>query len=207
MHITYVHIFVITVEIIAVHVDAVMEHPYYTIRLPDGQCKQTSWDNLMTLSQYKKIKAAGDHTTSQQPAEKERSRSRSLLRSISSRSLSRGRSFSTDARKEQQDTDIDDRSKSSRSRGRSKPRQSIDRSVSRSKDCDDHSFYSHSSNKSYKSSRSNKSSRSQSRSNNSRRKSSKPRSPSPCKKGDQVIEDDARTQITRKQHNLSSSKI
>jgi len=180
------------VEIIAVHVDAVMEHPYYTIRLPDGQAKQTSWDNLMTLSQYKKIKAAGDHTTSsQQPDEKEGSRSRSLLRSISSRSLSRGRSFSTDARKDQQD--IDDRSKSSRSRGGSKPRQ---RSVSRSKDCDDRSLCS------------NKSSRS--KSNNSRRKS-RPRSPSPGKKGnqkgDQVDEDDARTQITRKQHNLSSSRI
>jgi len=179
------------VEIIAVHVDAVMEHPYYTIKLPDGQSKQTSWDNLMTLSQYKKIKAAGDHTTaSLQPEEKERSRSRSLLRSISSRSLSRGRSFSTDARKEQQD--IDDHSKSNRSRGRSKPRQ---RSVSRSKDCDDRSLCS---NKSYKSSRS--------KSNNSRRKS-KPRSPSPGKKDNQVDEDDARTQITRKQHNLSSSRI
>jgi len=148
-----VHIFIITVEIIAVHVDAVMEHPYYTIKLPDDQCKQTSWDNLMTLSQYKKIKAAGGHTTSQQPDEKERSRSRSLLRSISSRSLSRGRSFSTDTRKEQQDTDIDDRSKSSRSRGRSKPRQSNQhqRSVSRSKDCDDRSLYSHSSHKSARS--------------------------------------------------------
>jgi hypothetical protein len=45
------------VEIVAVHVDAVLEIPYYTIQLPNKTRKKTSWDNLMTLAEYKKAKS------------------------------------------------------------------------------------------------------------------------------------------------------
>ena len=37
--------------------DAVLEMPYYTIELPDGTQKQTSWDKLMPLSEYHKARA------------------------------------------------------------------------------------------------------------------------------------------------------
>ena len=40
------------------HIDAVLEIPYYTIQLPDGSRKRTNWDNLMTLSEYKRMKSA-----------------------------------------------------------------------------------------------------------------------------------------------------
>ena len=46
------------VEVVAVHIDAVIKIPYYTIMLPDGSLKQTNWDSLMTLSEYKKLKSA-----------------------------------------------------------------------------------------------------------------------------------------------------
>jgi len=46
------------VEVVAVNIDAVLEIPYYTIQLPDGSLKRTNWDNLMTLSEYKKMKSA-----------------------------------------------------------------------------------------------------------------------------------------------------
>ncbi len=44
-------------KIVAVHLDAVLEIPYYTIQLPNKTRKRTSWDNLMTLAEYRKIKS------------------------------------------------------------------------------------------------------------------------------------------------------
>ena len=41
----------------SVHIDAVLEAPYYTIRLPDSTITQTSWDNLMTLAEHRKKRA------------------------------------------------------------------------------------------------------------------------------------------------------
>lgn len=46
-----------TAVVVAVHVDAVLEIPYYTIQLSDKSRKKTSWDNLMTLSEYTKVKS------------------------------------------------------------------------------------------------------------------------------------------------------
>lgn len=43
------------VEIVDVHVDAVLDLPYYTIRLPDGTKKQTNWDKLIPLTEYRKV--------------------------------------------------------------------------------------------------------------------------------------------------------
>jgi hypothetical protein len=45
------------VDIVAVHIDAVLEMPYYTVQLSDGSLKRTNWDKLMTLSDYKKLKS------------------------------------------------------------------------------------------------------------------------------------------------------
>jgi hypothetical protein len=45
------------VHIVAVHIDAVLEMPYYTVQLSDGSLKRTNWDKLMTLSDYKKLKS------------------------------------------------------------------------------------------------------------------------------------------------------
>ncbi len=47
-------------EVVAVHVDAVLGIPFYTIQLADGSRKRTNWDNLMTLSEYKKFKSTID---------------------------------------------------------------------------------------------------------------------------------------------------
>jgi len=92
------------VEIMALHIDAVLDMPYYTIRLPDGSRKQTNWDNLMPLPEYRKIKNAGnngiiqgdgDDDDGRRSAGKQSSsgsrRLRSLSRSRSARSLSRSR--------------------------------------------------------------------------------------------------------------------
>lgn len=85
-----------TVEIVTVHVDAVLEMPYYTIQLPDRSRKQTNWDNLMPLSEYKKRKssantAAVDGEDGDEDGEKPRSRSRLRFPSRSrGRSLSKG---------------------------------------------------------------------------------------------------------------------
>ena len=46
-----------SVDIVAVHIDAVLEMPYYTVQLSDGSLKRTNWDKLMTLSDYKKLKS------------------------------------------------------------------------------------------------------------------------------------------------------
>lgn len=42
----------VEVVIVAVHIDAVLEIPYYTIQLPDGSCKQTNMENLIPLEEY-----------------------------------------------------------------------------------------------------------------------------------------------------------
>jgi hypothetical protein len=42
----------VEVVIIAVHIDAVLEIPYYTIQLPDGSRKQTNMENLIPLEDY-----------------------------------------------------------------------------------------------------------------------------------------------------------
>jgi len=44
----------VEVEIRAVHIDAVLDMPYYTIQLPVGSSKQTNWDNLVPLAEYNK---------------------------------------------------------------------------------------------------------------------------------------------------------
>jgi len=69
----------VQVWIIAVHIDAVMEMPYYTIGLPDETTKQTNWDKLIPLSDYSRSSAAA---AGQQQRENNRSVSRS--RSIAS---------------------------------------------------------------------------------------------------------------------------
>lgn len=42
----------VEVVIVAVHIDAVLEIPYYTIQLPDGSRKQTNMENLIPLEEY-----------------------------------------------------------------------------------------------------------------------------------------------------------
>jgi len=42
----------VEVTITAVHIDAVLEIPYYTIQLPDGSRKQTNMENLIPLEDY-----------------------------------------------------------------------------------------------------------------------------------------------------------
>ena len=46
--------YTVEVEIVGVHIDAVLADPYYTIQLPDDTRKQTNWLNLTPLSWYKK---------------------------------------------------------------------------------------------------------------------------------------------------------
>jgi hypothetical protein len=134
------------VEVVALHVDAVLEIPYYTIQLADGSRKRTNWDNLMTLSDYKKFKSASatvneigvkDHDS----CRRNTSRIRSILsfssqsrggrtRSPSSSSRfgkdlegERGRSSSRHSRTSESregDDDYDSASNSSRQRSRSK---------------------------------------------------------------------------------------
>ena len=41
-------------EIVLVHIDAVLDTPNYTIRLPDGARKQTNWDKLIPLYEWEK---------------------------------------------------------------------------------------------------------------------------------------------------------
>jgi len=53
----------VEVEIVAVHIDAVLEIPYYTIELPNKMCKQTSWDKLVPLSEYNTLPVVStDHS-------------------------------------------------------------------------------------------------------------------------------------------------
>mmetsp|Transcript_23325 Transcript_23325/g.41789 ORF Transcript_23325/g.41789 Transcript_23325/m.41789 type:complete len:740 (-) Transcript_23325:418-2637(-) len=73
------HTQTVQVWIIAVHIDAVMEIPYYTIGLPDETTKQTNWDTLIPLSEYVRSSTAA---AGQQRQENNRSVSRS--RSIAS---------------------------------------------------------------------------------------------------------------------------
>jgi len=42
----------VEVVIVAVHIDAVLNFPYYTIQLPDGSRKQTNMENLIDLRDY-----------------------------------------------------------------------------------------------------------------------------------------------------------
>ena len=74
-----------SVEIVEVHVDAVLEIPYYTIQLPNKMRKKTSWDNLMTLAEYKKSKSTSsprtDHDSKTGDGNSRRSRSLSRLTS------------------------------------------------------------------------------------------------------------------------------
>ena len=48
------------VEIVAVHVDAVLETPYYTIELPDGTRRNALGDNLTSSSKCDRTSGAVD---------------------------------------------------------------------------------------------------------------------------------------------------
>ena len=85
----------------AVHIDAVLETRYYTIQLPDGQTKQTNWENLMTLAEYRKRIAICNGMCYEQERSSSRDggrrNSRSSLRGPSggARQLGRSRSSSS----------------------------------------------------------------------------------------------------------------
>ncbi|KAL3823450.1 hypothetical protein ACHAXA_010210 [Cyclostephanos tholiformis] len=91
------------VEVVAVHVDAVLEIPFYTILLADGSRKRTNWDNLMTLSEYKKFKSAaasidGIGGKDEELSPRSSSRIRSILGFSSQSRGGRTRSLSSSSR-------------------------------------------------------------------------------------------------------------
>ncbi|EED86668.1 predicted protein [Thalassiosira pseudonana CCMP1335] len=73
----------VEVTIIAVHIDAVLEIPYYTIQLPDGSRKQTNMEHLMPLEDYNNGRRAesrlGHHRHRSSSRSRSTSRSRSSL--------------------------------------------------------------------------------------------------------------------------------
>jgi hypothetical protein len=97
-----------TVGIVAVHVDAVLETPYYTIQLPDGRTKQTNWDNLMPEAEYRKRTAicGGISYEQERSSPRDGGRSRASSRGQSSgRSARRGgRSRSASSRRDDDGT-------------------------------------------------------------------------------------------------------
>jgi len=182
----------VEVEIMAVHVDAVMEHPYYTIKLPDGQFKQTNWDNLMPLKDYIKMKEEVNGNANQ------RGRSMSMIRSFS-RSLSRSRAH---VEEEKEDRPI---SKNRRSRSTSRPRSSgpPDSKFNRS-----NSIRSNKSTGSACDSKTNGDTLSSPRSRSNRQQRRHPGRPKRRVTTDDDASIGAKTQLsttTRKQNNLSSS--
>ncbi len=78
------------------HINAVLEIPYYKICLPDGTSKQTDWDNLMTLSEHRRRLAALAYSQDDDdPRGEDSKRSSGRFLSLSrSHSLLRGRSSS-----------------------------------------------------------------------------------------------------------------
>ena len=158
--------------VIAVHVDAVLELPYYTISLPDNTRKHTNYNNLMTLSDYKKKMASLGRMDREdnrrgrlaENEEEDLDSSWSFTRTLSNlRSSSRGRSRSLS--KPRSGSAVGDRSSSRRRQSRTGSCRSP------SHDDEDRSH----------------SSRRSSRSNSSRRSSKdtrqgRPRSPSPFSK-------------------------
>mmetsp|Transcript_10638 Transcript_10638/g.23488 ORF Transcript_10638/g.23488 Transcript_10638/m.23488 type:complete len:1001 (+) Transcript_10638:135-3137(+) len=153
----------VEVEIMAVHIDAVLDMPYYTIQLPDESRKQTNWDNLMSLAEYGKIKSAIQHHDihrgdgDDDDDNNSRHRSSSRLRSLSRGSLRRRVPRSRSSSRHKQVGGEMERSSSRQS-------SSTRRSLSRGYDEDDNkstsSHRSLRSNSSHKSSRSNSSRRS-----------------------------------------------
>ena len=169
------------VEIVGIHVDAVLEMPYYTIVFDDGSRKQTNWANLIPISEFNK-----QHTELASVQEKPRSGSRF-------RSISRGwrRSSKRDLLEDEDEKSVSSNRSSrsnssyrsasshrssSRSNGSRKPSSSSSRSKSRER--------SPSPTHKRRSDGEHRSSRRQSSRHASRPKSRSKRSPSPTSRGE-----------------------
>eukprot|EP00804_Cyclotella_cryptica_P023163 CCRYP_000378-RA/>CCRYP_000378-RA protein AED:0.02 eAED:0.02 QI:929/1/0.66/1/0.5/0.33/3/111/1239 len=96
----------VEVTIIAVHIDAVLEIPYYTIQLPDGSRKQTNMENLIPLEDYnngtrpysrikEKRSSSRRRSSRRDPDEEDDDDDRSVHSNKSSRSVQSNRSSSS----------------------------------------------------------------------------------------------------------------
>jgi len=95
----------VEVEIVTVHIDAVLEMPYYTIVLPDDTRKQTNWDNLMSLAEYERRLATSRIDDSYRGGDDTEASSSRRYRSLSrSRGSSRRRGRERSATSRQDDS-------------------------------------------------------------------------------------------------------